>query len=140
MTFGRLAWIIAAAIFILIVNIGLSIVYMVVYGYLINPGQTESVYQEHVKIAAPYCSIVFGIPLFYFVCRWISGKWEKSFSVKAALAVWIVYAVIDLTVILANFGDLTLWLSYLVLISLSTKLISAYFGGVSASAKSRRLT
>ena len=140
MTIGRLAWIIGAAILILVVNVSLSIMYMVVYGYLINPGQPESFYQEHVKIAAPYCSIICGIPLFYFVCRWIGGKWEKRFSVKAAISVWIAYAVIDLTVIIANFRDLTLWLSFLVIISFSTKLISAYFGGIAANTKSSRLT
>lgn len=133
MTVGRLAWIIGAAILILVVNVSLSIVYMVVYGYLINPGQPESVYQAHVKIAAPYCSIIFGIPLFYFVCRWIGGKWERNFAVKAALLVWLVYCVIDLTVIIANFKDLTIWLGVLVIISLLTKFVSAYLGGVAAS-------
>lgn len=133
MNLKRLVWIITATIFIMIVNISLSILYMVIYGYLINPGQTESVYQEHVKIAAPYSSIVFGIPLFYFVCRWIGGKWERSLAVKAGLLVWLVYCVIDLAVIIANFKDLTLWLGVLVSISLSTKLAAAYLGGVSAS-------
>lgn len=135
----RLVWIIAAALFILIVNVSLSVVYMIVYSYLISPGQPESFYQEHVKIAAPYCSIVFGIPLFYFICRWTGKKWERSFAVKAALWVWVVYALIDLTIIIANFKDLTLWLSLLVLISLLTKLAAAYFGGVAASKSSRKL-
>lgn len=133
MTVGRLAWIIGAAIFILVINVSLSIVYMVVYGYLINPGQTESFYQDHIKIAAPYCSIIFGIPLFYFVCRWIAGKWERNFALKAALLVWLVYWVIDLTVIIAHFKDLTLWLGGLVIISLLTKFASAYLGGAAAS-------
>ena len=132
MTFKRLAWIIGAAVFILVVNVGLTIAYMVFYGHLINPGQPEIFYQEHVKIAAPYCSIIFGSLLFYFVCRFVSGKGERSFSVKAALLVWFVYCLIDLTVIIANFKDLTLWLSALVVISLSTKLLAAYFGGVTA--------
>lgn len=133
MNFKRLVWIIAAALFILVTNVCLSILYMVVYSYIINPGQPETFYQEHVKIAAPYCSIIFGIPLFYLVCRWIGGKWERSFAVKAALLIWVIYASIDLIVILANFRDLTLWLSFLVLISLTTKLVSAYFGGIAAS-------
>ena len=133
MTFGRLAWIIGAAIFILIVNVSLSVVYMVAYGYLVNPGQPDSVYQEHIKIAAPYCSIIFGIPLFYFACRWVGGKWERNFALKSALLVWLVYAMVDLTVIIANFRDLTLWLCILVIISFSTKLAAAYFGGVAAS-------
>lgn len=131
MNIKRLAWIIGAAIFILVVNVALSVVYMVFYSYFINPGHDEQFYQEHVKIAAPYCSIVFGIPLFYFVCRWIGGKWEKDFAVKAAISVWIVYALIDLTVLVAS--GLTLWISGLMSVSLLTKLISAYFGGLSAS-------
>jgi hypothetical protein len=133
MAIGRLAWLIGAAIFILVVNVSLSVVYMIFYGYLINPGQPEAFYQEHIKVAAPYCSIFFGIPLFYSVCRWIGGKWERSFAVKAALLVWLVYCLIDLTVIVANFRDLTLWLGILVIISLSSKLAAAYFGGVAAS-------
>lgn len=132
MTVGRLAWIIGTAILILVVNVALTVAYMVIYGHLINPGHPEAFYQEHVKIAAPYCSIIFGIPLFYFVCRWVGGKWERSFAVKAALLVWLVYWLIDLTIILANFSQLTFWLSGLVIISLATKLAAAYFGGVAA--------
>jgi hypothetical protein len=128
-----LAWIIGAAIFILIVNVGLSVAYMVLYSYVINPGHDEQFYQEHVKTAAPYCSIVFGIPLFYFVCYWIGRKWEKDFAVKSAIFVWIVYALIDLTALLAS--GLTLWISILVAVSLITKLISSYFGGLSTSKK-----
>lgn len=133
MNIGQLFWIIAAAIFILVVNVGLSVVYMIFYSYLINPGHDEQFYQEHVKIAAPYCSIVFGIPLFYFVCRWIGGKWEKDFVIKSAISVWIVYALIDVTVLIA--GGLTFWIAGLMTVSLITKLISAYFGGLSASRK-----
>ena len=127
MTLGRLAWIIGAAIFILVINVLLSIAYMVIYGHLINPGQEEQFYQEHVKIAAPYCSIVFGIPLFYFVCRWIGGKWERNFAVKASIFVWLVYFLIDVTVLVVS--GLTLWITLLATISFTTKLMAAYFGG-----------
>ena len=130
MSAGRLAWIIAAAIFILIVNIGLSVVYMLIYGHLINPGHDEQFYQEHIKIAAPYCSIFFGIPLFYFVCRWLGGKWEKDFAVKASIYVWIVYLLIDVTIL--TVAGLTLQIVAFATISLTTKLVSAYFGALSA--------
>ena len=133
MNVKRLARIIGAAVFILIVNVGLSVAYMVFYSYLINPGHDEQFYREHVKIAAPYCSIVFGIPLFYFVCRWLGVRWEKDFAVKAAIFVWLVYALIDLAVLIAS--GLTLKITVLMTISLITKLISAYFGGLSASKK-----
>ena len=133
MTLGRLAWIIVAAIFILVVNVCFSIVYMIFYGHLINPGHDEQFYQEHVKIAAPYCSIIFGIPLFYFVCRWIGGKWETNFAVKASIFVWIVYSFIDLTVLAAT--GLTFRIIVLAAISLTTKFVSAYLGGLSVSKK-----
>lgn len=133
MSAGRLAWIIGAAIFILIVNVSLSVAYMVFYSYLINPGRDEQFYQEHIQIAAPYCSIFFGIPLFYFVCRWIGGKWEKEFAVKAAIFVWIVYLLIDVTVLAA--AGLTLKIAVPAAVSLTTKFVSAYFGGISAGRK-----
>lgn len=135
MNFKRVALIIGAAIFILVVNVGLSVAYMVFYSYVINPGYNEQFYQEHIKIAAPYCSIVFGIPLFYLVCRWIGGRWEKDFAIKAAISVWIAYAVIDLSIIAASVAasKITLSVVGLVAASLITKMISAYLGGLSAS-------
>ena len=131
MNIKRLAWIIGASVFILVVNVALSVAYMVFYSYVINPGHDEQFYQEHIQIAAPYCSIVFGIPLFYFVCRWLGGRWEKDFAVKAAIFVWLVYALIDAAVLIAS--GLTLTIAGLMTVSLITKLISAYFGGLSAS-------
>lgn len=135
MNIQRLVWIIASAIFILVVNVILSILYMVFYAYLINPGHDEQFYQEYVKTSAPICSIVFGIPLFYVVCRWLVGKWEKDFALKSAISVWIVYALIDVTILLI--AGLTLQIVFLMTISLVTKLIAAYFGGINAG---KRLT
>ena len=61
MRLGRLAWIVGVAILVLVVNVGISIVYMVVYGHLIDPGHDEQYYREHIKVAAPYGSIVAGM-------------------------------------------------------------------------------
>ena len=133
MTIGRLIWIVGTAILILIVNVSFSVLYMVIYSYLINPGHDDQFYQEHVLIAAPYCSIVTGIPLFYFVCRWIGSKWAQSFAIKASVFVWIMYFLIDVTVLVA--AGLTLRIIVLAIISFTTKLVSAYFGGLSASKK-----
>lgn len=134
MNIKRLAWIIGASVLILVVNVVLSVVYMVFYSYFINPGHDEKFYQDHAQIAAPYCSIFFGIPLFYIICRWIGGKWEKDFAIKAAILVWIFYALIDLSIVVAV-GGITLSAAGLVAVSLLTKLVSAYFGGLSASKK-----
>lgn len=134
MTIGRLAWIIGTALLVLALNVGCSIIYMVVYGYLINPGHDDQFYQAHVQIAAPYCSIVFGAPLMFLFCRWLGRRWEPGFAVKAGLLVWLVYAVIDLLVLAgaAATSGVTTQLVVITLVSQVTKLAAAYYGGLSA--------
>ena len=133
MTLRRLAWIVGAALFIMFVNVVLSVLYIVFYSYFINPGHDERFYQEYARTAAPYCSIVAGIPLFYFVCRWLRGRWEADFAVKSALLVWLVYALIDISIIGA--AGFTVQIAVLAAISMATKFVSAYFGGSAAAEK-----
>jgi hypothetical protein len=135
MTVGRLARIIGATIFILIVNVAMSFLYIAFYSYFINPGHDEQFYQEYAMSAAPYCSIIAGIPIFYFVCCWIGSKWESNFAVKAALLVWLVYVLIDLSILTAT--GFTLTLAVIAAISCLTKLASAYLGGLAGSKKPR---
>src|SRR6185436_1534902 len=102
MTVGRLAWLVGVALLVLVVNVAVSILYMVVYGHLIDPGHEERYYQEHIKVAAPYCSIVAGMPLM-FLAGWRVGGWaEREFAVKAALMVWLAYVLIDIAALLAS--------------------------------------
>lgn len=133
MTIKRLALIIGAALLSMIVNIGLSILYIALYSYFINPGHDEKFYQEYAAKAVPYSAIVTGIPVLYFVSRWIGGRWESDFAVKAALFVWLVYALIDLSIMTA--AGWTAQSAVFSLISMTTKLIAAYFGGLAASRK-----
>ena len=133
MTITRLAWLVGVALLVMVANIAASILYMVVYSFLIDPGHDEQYYQDHVQVAAPYSSIVAGIPLMFAAGWWVSGWWEREFGVKAALTVWLVYALIDVTVILAV--GVTTKVAVLVAVSLITKLAAAYLG---ASVRIRR--
>lgn len=133
MTIKQLALIIGAALLCMAANVGLSVLYIAFYSYFINPGHDEKFYQEYAGVAAPYCSIIAGIPVLYFVCRWIGGRWESNFAVKAALLVWLVYSLIDLSVLTA--AGWTIQLAVISLISLTTKLIAAYFGEKAAGRK-----
>ena len=128
MTLGRLAWLVAVAVMVLIVNVLTSILYMVVYSYLIDPGHDEQYYRSHVQFAAPYCSIVAGIPLMFLAGWWVSGWWESNFAIKAGLTVWLAYALIDLGVLLA--AGMTARVALLFVISIATKLVAAYFGSL----------
>jgi hypothetical protein len=130
MTLVRLASLIGIGLLVLVLNVGASILYMVVYGYLINPGHPEEYYREHIKVAAPYCSIVAGIPLMFLAGLWVAGWWEGQLAVKAALVVWLAYALIDLGVSLA--AGMTGKIVILVAASILTKLGAACLGALVA--------
>lgn len=128
-TLGRLAGLVGVAILVLVVNVGVSIVYMVVYGHLIDPGHDQQYYGEHIKVAAPYCSIVAGMPLMFLAGWWVAGWWERQFAVKAALVLWLAYALIDIISVLVA-ADLTTGIAVLVAVSFLTKLATAYLGAL----------
>jgi hypothetical protein len=130
MTLNRLAWLVGVALLVLVVNVAVSILYMVVYGHLIDPGHEEQYYHDHIKVAAPYCSIVAGIPLMFLAGWWVGGWWESEFAVKAALVVWLAYALIDIGALVA--AGLTARIAVLVAVSFLTKLAAVYMGGVVA--------
>lgn len=130
MTLGRVAVLVGIALLVLVANVAISILYMVVYGHVIDPGHEEAYYQEHVKIAAPYCSIVAGIPLMFLAGWWVSGFWDAGLGVRSALIVWLAYAVIDLAILAV--AGLTAKIGVLVAVSLLTKLAAVYFGALVA--------
>jgi hypothetical protein len=145
MTLVRLGSLIGVGLLVLVVNVGMTILYMVVYGHLINPGHAKEFYEEHVKAAAPYCSIVAGIPLMFLAGLWVAG-WRGGsgvagaagpLGVKAALVVWLAYAVVDLSMVLAAGAaakeGMNMKIIVLVAVSLFTKFAAAYAGALVAT-------
>ncbi|MFN0098653.1 MAG: hypothetical protein ACKVS7_08255 [Gemmatimonadaceae bacterium] len=108
---------------------------MVVYSYLIDPGHEEQYYRDHIQVAAPYCSIVAGLPLMFLAARWVGGWWKGAFAVKAGLVVWLAYALID-TGVLATAG-LTPRIATLSAVSLLTKLAAVYLGALVAGRRTQ---
>ncbi|MDP1663388.1 MAG: hypothetical protein Q8L55_15865 [Phycisphaerales bacterium] len=96
MTLLRIVSLVGVALLVMVVNVAMSVLYMVVYSYLINPGHAASYYQDHIKVAAPYCSIVAGIPIMFMAGLWVA-RWSAvgggggggHLGVKAALIVWL---------------------------------------------------
>ena len=118
------------ALGVMIVNVLISVLYVVVYSYGIDPGHDEAYYQAYAQVAAPYSSIVAGIPLMFLAGRSIGSKFPKGNSVKVALLVWLVYFLLDFAIIVAA-GALA-QIALLFTISFVTKLVAAYLGGLSA--------
>ena len=130
-SFSRIAWLVGIALLVMVANIVASVLYMVVYSYLINPGHEKEYYDAHIQVAAPYCSIVAGIPLMFLAGWWVGGWWRGEFAVKSALVIWLAYAVIDLAIAMA--AGLTSSMAILVAVSLVTKLAAVYFGALFAN-------
>lgn len=128
---SRIAWLIGIAVLVMVSNVLVSVLYMVVYGYLIDPGHEQQYYDAHVQIAAPYCSIVAGIPLMFLAGWWVGGWWQGEFAVKSALVIWLTYAVIDVAIVLAV--GITWKDAVLVAVSLLTKLAAVYLGALFAN-------
>jgi hypothetical protein len=118
------------ALGVMIVNVLISVLWVAVYSFLINPGQDQAYYQAYAQMSAPYSSIIAGMPLMFLAGRWIGSKFPKANGIKAALLVWLIYFLIDLTVIVAA-GALA-QIAFLFAISFVTKFAAAYLGGLSA--------
>lgn len=136
MTLGRLASLVGAAILVLVANVAVSVFYMVVYGHVIDPGHEEQYYHDHIKVAAPYCSIVAGIPLMFFTGWRVSSWWEREFALEAGLLVCLTYALIDIGVLLA-FG-LTPGIAVLFTVSFLTKLAAVCSGAMFAGRRAQK--
>ena len=121
MTLGRVAALAALALGVMAANVAMSIVYMVVYSHVIDPRHEKAYYEAHIQIAAPYCSIVAGIPLMFLVGWWV--------GMRSAVIVWLAYAVIDLAIVAAASG-LTARILVFIAVSLLTKLAAAYVGAI----------
>jgi hypothetical protein len=130
MTLVRLASLVGVAVLVMALNVAMSVLYMVVYGHLINPGHPEGYYHEHIKVAAPYCSIIAGMPLMFLAGLWVANWWDGQSGVKAALVVWLTYALIDLGVLLA--AGMTAKIAILFTVSFLTKLAAVYAGALVA--------
>jgi hypothetical protein len=125
MTLGRVAALAGLALGVMAVNVAVSILYMVVYSYAIDPGHEKAYYDAHVKIAAPYCAIVAGIPLMFLVGWWV--------GMRPALLVWLVYTLVSLATLAAS-GP-TLRSGAFVAVSVLSQLVSAWLGALAASSR-----
>jgi hypothetical protein len=103
--------------------------WVAIYSHLINPGEELAYYQNYAQFASPIVSVVMGIPLWFFACRWV-GRKAGFRAVAMSVWAWVILFVIDLPL---NFLVETTTYSWsMVAASHSTKLLAAYLGGRAA--------
>ena len=137
MTLGRIAWLVGVALLVMVVNVAASILYMVVYSYVIDTGHDAQYYEQHIQVAAPYCSIVAGMPLMFLAGWWVGGWWDDKLAIKAALVVWLAYALIDISALMS--AGLTNRIAILFAVSFLTKLVAVCLGAFVVVRRTRRL-
>lgn len=122
MTLSRAGILTLIALGVMAANVAFTFLYMVLYGHVIDPGHEQAYYEAHAQIAAPYCSIVAGMPIMFFVGWWL--------GIRESLIVWLLYTVIDLGIVIAlgHAGKL----GVLVAASVLTKLGAAWLGALFA--------
>ncbi len=109
----RILFVLALTVLAEVLLIAMTILYMVLYSYLINPGHSKEFYEQHVQSAAPWLSITCGIPIFFVLGLWLATR-ARKYPVPAnnvaksvtvsAICFWLVWSVLDSTFILASGG------------------------------------
>lgn len=133
MTLARMAALVGCALGVMAANVAITVLYMVVYGHVLDPGHEKAYYDAHVKVAAPYCAILAGMPLMFFVAWWAGGWWNVKLAVPSAFILCAAYAVINFIFLAA--AGLTLRIGVMFAISSLTQLAAAYAGALVAASR-----
>jgi hypothetical protein len=118
------------ALSIMVVNVLLSVFVVAVYSYTIEPGRDAAFYETAAQRIAPWSSVVFGAPLFFGAIFWRSRKKPERNPVLFGMVSFSLYAAIDLSVLFAAGGVLSLL--GIIVLSMTTKLLGAYAGARAA--------
>ena len=113
----------------MVVNVAASFLWVFIYSMLIVTGHNEAFHDAYAARAAPWCSVVAGVPILvgagWLLTRWHGGGW------RTGIWVGIAYAFLD-TLILAAAGMIVALLP-IVALSHVTKITAAALGGRAAS-------
>lgn len=134
-TNNKIPWlkIIGWALLIHVILIALSILEVVIFSTIIEPGQEPTYYEQHAQLTAPYVSIIFGIILFYLISRLLV---KKRYNKRKLIGLMLpgIYIIMDIVFLLlsdTNWGQ-----QYLVfMMSFVTKTLASYIGATTIKNK-----
>ena len=102
----------------------LHVLYMVVYGYIINPGQTPAHYPAHAAASGPWFSIIVGTPLFFLVALRL-GRRHGSDGFSQAMLLTALYVAIDVGMVVAAGSS---FFHPVFIVAMASKFAAAYAG------------
>ena len=119
----------AVAVAAMAVNVAAAFLWVAIYSMVIAPGQEKAAYEAYAMRAAPWSSVIAGMPIRFVaggvLVRWQGGDW--STGIWAAVA----YIVLDVVILAVAAG--TAAFSPIVALSAVTKLGAAALGGAMAA-------
>ena len=119
----------AVALAAMVLNVAAAFLWVAIYSLLIAPGQDQTAYEAYAMRAAPWSSVIAGIPILFaagwLLARWHGGGWGTGIWAAAA------YILIDVIVLAAAVGMTAF--SPVVALSAVTKLGAAALGGAMAA-------
>ena len=90
---------IGLSILTMITLVIISILEVVLYSYVINPGQEQSVYDAHAEFSAPYISGFFGLIIFFLITRYWKKKGYQDL-LKLVFLFPLTYLLLDVVLLL----------------------------------------
>jgi hypothetical protein len=117
---------VGTALAVMIVNVAISFVVVAVYSVAVEPGHDDAFYQAAAGRIAPWSSVAFGAPLFFLAAFVLGRKSPTRNPYAFAVASFAVYAIIDVSLLVAS-ADILSFIG-IVALSLSTKLAGALLG------------
>jgi len=118
---------IGLAILSMLILIIISIIEVTIYSYVVNPGQTISVYEEHAEFSAPYISGIFGFIVFFLIARYWKKKAFENLP-KLLIIFPLIYVLLDLTIL--TIDGRVQWSSFILVFMLANgaKFLGSYLG------------
>jgi len=118
---------IGLAMLAMITLVGISVLEVAVYSYLVNPGQEMRVYDAHAEFSAPYVSGIFGFVVFFLVARyWKKKAYDHAF--RLAMLFPLIYILLDISVLLL--AGMVQWSGFILIFMLAngSKMLGSYLG------------
>lgn len=111
------------ALLIHVILIVISILEVFIYS-LIRPSESESFYEKHAELTAPYVSLIFGFFIFFFVLRMFArNRFGQRFNIT--LAIVAIYTITDFVIV--QWAGVN-WKEHLLIFTLSA--VFKAFGGL----------
>ena len=123
----RFFQLLGVTLLVMSLNVAVSFLWVAVYSHLVNPGHDLAFYQSYAQVAAPYSSVLAGIPLVYAFGRWVARWGYREAPMKHAMVLWLTYVTLDVIIMVA--AGAAGRLAAIAVVSIATKGLAAFAAG-----------